>query len=68
VSEPGADLDGLVQELKDTAARLRAGEVAPEDAAALVDRCAELAAGIASELDRQVRELEAEGPDQESLL
>jgi len=68
VSEPAVSLDDLVRELKDTAGRLRSGDVASEEAAALVDRCAELAAGIASELDRQVRDLEAESSDQETLL
>jgi hypothetical protein len=68
LSAPEVDLDGLVRELEDAAARLRAGQIEPEEAGALIDRCAELAAGVASELDRQVRELESDAPDQESLL
>ena len=60
-------LDGLVRELEDVAARLRSGEVPPEEAASLVDRCAELAARVGSELDAQSRAAsEAEG--QERLL
>jgi hypothetical protein len=56
------------ERLLPTAAELRAGKLEAAQAAVLVERCAELAAGIASELDRQVRELEADPPDQESLL
>jgi hypothetical protein len=60
-------LDGLVRELEDVAARLRSGEVPSEEAASLVDRCAELAARVGSELDAQSRAAsEAEG--QERLL
>ena len=60
-------LDGLVRELEDVATRLRSGEMLPEEAAALVERCAELAARIGSELDAQSRAAsETEG--QERLL
>jgi exonuclease VII small subunit len=60
-------LDGLVRELEDVATRLRSGEVPPEEAAALVERCAELAARVGSELDAQSRAAsETEG--QERLL
>jgi hypothetical protein len=59
-----SDLDALVDELQQTADRLRAGETDPERAAQLVERCAELAASVASELDREARELEGtESPD-----
>jgi hypothetical protein len=68
VTEASADLDALVRELKTTATELREGKVQAPEAAGLVDRCAELAAGIAAELDRQVLELESDPPDQESLL
>jgi predicted DNA-binding transcriptional regulator YafY len=61
------ELDGLVRELEDVAARLRSEELPPEEAAALVERCAELAARVGSELDAQARAAsEAEG--QERLL
>ena len=60
-------LDELVRELEDAATRLRSGEVPAEEAASLVDRCAELAARVGSELDAQSRAAsEAEG--QERLL
>jgi hypothetical protein len=60
-------LDELVQELEAAAARLRAGELDAEDAAALVERCAELAGRIGAELDTQSRAAsETEG--QERLL
>jgi len=60
-------LDELVRELEDVATRLRSGEVPPEEAASLVDRCAELAARVGSELDARSRAAsETEG--QERLL
>ena len=48
-------LDGLIEELERTAARLREGGLEPERAAALVDECARLATEAASRLDRDVR-------------
>ena len=68
MTEPAVDMDALVRDLQGTAEELRSGKLEAAQAAILVERCAELAAGIASELDRQVRELEADPPDQESLL
>jgi hypothetical protein len=69
VSEPPiADLAELIGDLESAAAELRTGDLDAEGAATLVERCADLAGSIASELDRQVRELESEPPDQESLL
>ena len=60
-------LDDLVRELETAAERLRAGELEPEEAAALVERCAELAGQIGAELDAQSRAAsETEG--QERLL
>ncbi len=63
-------LDGLVRELEETAARLRAGELETDEAAELVDRCSELAASVGSELDRAGREAERDEPveGQEQLL
>ena len=63
-------LEGLVRELDDAAARLRGGELSAEDAAALVERCAELAARIGGELDRAGRDAERDAPaeGQEQLL
>ena len=45
--------------LERAATELRAGELAPERAAALVDECAQLAAVAGAELDRRVRAGEA---------
>jgi hypothetical protein len=60
-------LDELVRELQSAAERLRAGELETAEAAELVERCAELAGRIGSELDAQSRAAsEAEG--QERLL
>jgi hypothetical protein len=56
---PPEALDRIVERLERTAAELRAGELAPERAAALVDECARLAAEAGAELDREVRAAEA---------
>jgi hypothetical protein len=59
-----SDLDSLIEELEGVAQRLRTGELDPDEAAQLVDRCAELAARIGSGLDTEARETEG----QERLL
>ena len=60
-------LDSLVRELEEAAQRLRSGDVSPEEAAGLVEHCAELAGRVGSELDAQSRAAsETEG--QERLL
>jgi len=56
-------LDELVDRLERTAVELRAGDLEPERAAALVDECARLAADAAAALDREVRASELAGPD-----
>jgi len=66
-------LDPLVEELRSLAARLRAADLPPDEAAELVESCAELAARIASRLDEGMRGLHAElpvdeSPEQERLL
>jgi hypothetical protein len=62
-------LDSLIDELEQTAARLRAGELDPDAAAQAVERCAELAQQLGSELDVQARAATAsEPPGQEKLL
>jgi exonuclease VII small subunit len=48
-------LDELVSELEATAARLRAGELEGEEAAELVERCAQLAVQLGTELDAESR-------------
>jgi hypothetical protein len=68
MAEPQADLLQLTDELERAATRLRAGELDPDGAAALVDECARLAARAASELDRQARAASDPAPGQDSLL
>jgi hypothetical protein len=51
----GDQLHDLTQRLEQTAARLRDGELDPQQAAGLVQQCAQLAGEAATELDRQVR-------------
>jgi hypothetical protein len=60
-------LDGIARELEEAAERLRSGELDPTEAAELVERCAELAARLGSEVDAESRAAsETEG--QERLL
>jgi exonuclease VII small subunit len=61
------ELDALVDELEAAAARLRSGDLDADEAAALVERCAELAARIGSGLDAAGREASL-GEGQERLL
>lgn len=62
-------LDALIDELEQTAARLRSGELDADAAAQAVERCAELASQLGSELDLQARAAAAsEPPGQEKLL
>jgi polyhydroxyalkanoate synthesis regulator phasin len=66
VSDP---LDELTARLEQTAARLREGDLEPEQAASVVDDCARKAGEAAAELERQVRAAgDAPGPGQASLL
>lgn len=67
------DLDYALAELEAAAAKLRAGQVEGAEAAAVVQRCAELASRVAADLDRRSREVhhelpEADLPEQERLL
>jgi hypothetical protein len=62
------ELQELVAELENTADQLRAGDLSPEDAAAAVERCAELAARVGATLDAQAREPDDALPGQEELL
>jgi exonuclease VII small subunit len=59
-------MNELARELEELAARLRSGELTPDDAAQAVERCAELAARLGSELDAAARDAEHQG--QERLL
>jgi hypothetical protein len=58
---PDERLDDLVARLERAASELRAGELAPERAAELVDECARLASEAGAELDRRVRSGEGGG-------
>jgi hypothetical protein len=60
-------LDSLVDRLEQIAIALRAGELEPERAAALVDECARIAAEAGAELDRGVRAGESGLPGQLEL-
>ena len=64
------ELDAAVNELERAAARLRADEIEPEEAAELVERCAQLAGRVGAALDREVDARSGGGPDpgQERLL
>jgi hypothetical protein len=70
----GSDsLRGYAEELERAAARLRSGEATGEEAADLVERCAELAGRISEALEREARGVTAElpfddAPEQERLL
>jgi hypothetical protein len=59
-------LDQLAARLEEIAGRLRDGGLEPDEAAGLVEQCAELAAALSAEVDAQARRGEAEG--QERLL
>lgn len=48
-------LQHLTGELERAAARLRDGDLEPQEAAKLVEECARLAGDAAAELDRRVR-------------
>ncbi len=66
-------LDALVGELEAAAARLRGGQLDAEEAAAVVERCADLATRVGGELDSVERAARAEAhaqprPGQEELL
>ena len=60
-------LDEAIAELERAAARLREEELPPEEAADLVERCAEIAAKVGVELDRRSSP-EGSTPGQETLL
>ena len=62
-----SELDGAVAELERAAARLRSGELDPDEAADLVERCAELATEVGAALDRRASEPPPDA-DQERLL
>jgi hypothetical protein len=66
VNRPSS-LERLTEELEAAASRLRAGGLDPDEAADVVERCAELAARLGAEVDARARNAsETEG--QERLL
>jgi exonuclease VII small subunit len=67
--QPSSRLDALVEELEQTAIRLRSGDLDPDEAASAVERCADLASQLGGELDVQARAVATdEPPGQERLL
>jgi hypothetical protein len=64
-----SELEAIARELESAAARLRDDSVEPDEAANLVERCAELASRAGQELERESRATpEGEQPGQETLL
>ena len=64
-----SELESIARELDAAAARLRDDGIDPDEAADLVERCAELASRAGQELDREARAAPAgEQPGQETLL
>ena len=62
-------IEALVDELEKTAARLREGNLEQAEAAALVEKCAELANRVGGQLERDARTAAGGGvPGQEQLL
>jgi len=55
-------LQHLTTQLEQTAAKLRGGELDPQEAARLVEECARLAGDAAAELDRRVRAAADDAP------
>ena len=64
-----SELESIARQLEQAAARLRDDHVGSDEAADLVERCAELAAQAGQELEREARATPAgEQPGQETLL
>jgi exonuclease VII small subunit len=70
VPDPPSVLEASIAELEEAAERLRAADLDPDEAAELVERCAELAARAGGELERASRTAaaEPEPSGQETLL
>jgi exonuclease VII small subunit len=65
---PAAEVEHLIERLEIAAERLRSNELSAEDAARLIEECAELAAQASAELERRARGVqEAAAEDQETL-
>ncbi len=64
-----SELDAAIAELERAAQRLRAEDIEPEEAAELVERCAELAATVGAALDSRAAEARGDSAaGQETLL
>jgi hypothetical protein len=64
-----SELDSIARELEDAAGRLREQDLDGDEAADLVERCAELATRAGQELEREARATPGgEQPGQETLL
>ena len=64
-----SELESIARELEQSAARLREQDIDADEAADLVERCAELATRAGQELEREARATPAgEQPGQETLL
>jgi hypothetical protein len=64
-----SEIESIARELEDAAARLREEGIDPDEAADVVERCAELANRAGQELEREARATPAgEQPGQETLL
>jgi hypothetical protein len=70
VPDRATALQAAIAELDRAAARLREGDLEADEAAGLVEACAELAARVGGELDRAERAAAADPPasGQERLL
>lgn len=66
MSSERPELSAYVSELERAAESLRSGAVEGEEAAALVERCAELAGRITASLEAEARGVNAELPLDES--
>jgi exonuclease VII small subunit len=65
---PATEIEELVERLEVAAERLRSNELSAEEAAHLVEECAELAGQASAELERRARGVqEAPAEDQEPL-
>ena len=64
-----SELESIARELEDAAGRLREQDLDADEAADLVERCAELANRAGQELEREARATPGgEQPGQETLL
>ena len=64
-----SELESIARELEQAASRLREEGIDPDEAADLVERCADLATRAGQELEREARVTpEGDQPGQETLL